>query len=160
MNTAKQPLDSTNTTSQEPADVVFYVLNSHTPQEREAFLSKLLNTIWKQKRQVDVRFAELQDAQRYDLTLWNFKPESFIHHAVEANIPAPIQLYGATITRPCQDVLINLHPEFPELHPQYQRTIEILDQSEYLIQMGRERWKKYKQAKLEPTVHKIGFPAD
>ncbi len=139
------------------ADVLFYVLNSSQPAEREAFLSKLLNTIWKQQRRVDVRFANKQEAQRYDLTLWGIKPESFLHHAFEKELSAPIQLYGEQIPAPCQDVLINLHPEFPLNHDQYQRTIEILDQSEYLIQMGRERWKTYKKAGIEPTVHKIGF---
>lgn len=138
-------------------DVLFYVLNSTTPTEREAFLSRLLNTIWKQQRQCDVRFASQQEAQRYDLTLWDAKPESFIHHAVEKAVAAPIQLYGAEIAAGCNDVLINLHPEFPQMHSNYQRTIEILDQSDYLIKMGRERWKAYKQAGIEPTVHKIGF---
>lgn len=138
-------------------DVLFYVLNSTEPTEREVFLSKLLNTIWKQERNCDVRFANQQDAKRYDLTLWAFKPNSFIHHGLELNVPAPIQLYGEQISKPCNDVLINLHPEFPTQHSLYQRTIEVLDQSEYLIQMGRERWKAYKNSGIEPTVHKIGF---
>lgn len=138
-------------------DVLFYVLNSTEPNEREKFLCKLLNTIWKQQRLCDVRFANQQDAQRFDLTLWDAKPQSFIHHAVEQETQAPIQLYGEIINQACQDVLINLHPEFPEIHTQYQRTIEILDQSDYLIKMGRERWKLYKSVGIEPTVHKIGF---
>lgn len=148
--------EQSNTTNSE-ADVLFYVLNSTEPVERERFLSRLLNTIWKQKRLCDVRFASQQEAQRFDLTLWNVKPESFLHHSLELAVPAPIQLYGETVNKACQDVLINLHPEFPLIHTQYQRTIEILDQSEYLIQMGRERWKAYKKAGIEPTVHKIGF---
>ena len=139
------------------ADVLFYVLNSTEPSEREAFLSKLLNTIWKQKRKVDIRFANQQEAQRYDLTLWNYKPESFLHHSVESEFPAPIQLHGQQIIKPNNDVLINLHPEFPQEYVNYQRTIEILDQSDYLIQMGRERWRTYVKAGIEPTVHKIGF---
>lgn len=139
------------------ADVLFYVLNSNQPAEREAFLSKLLNTIWKQKRLCDVRFANQQDATRYDLTLWDAKPQSFIHHGLENNVNAPIQLYGEQVIKKCKDVLINLHPEFPTIHNQYQRTIEVLDQSDYLIKMGRERWKAYKKAGIEPTIHKIGF---
>ena len=146
-----------NKTSAQSADVLFYVLNSDSPKEREAFLSKLINTIWKQQRLVDVRFANQQDAQRYDLTLWDYKPESFLHHALEKQVKAPIQLYGEHIPHPSQDVLINLHPEFPEIYSYYLRTIEILDQSEYLIKMGRERWKAYKKLGLEPKVHKIGF---
>lgn len=147
----------TETNKENRPDVLFYVLNSTEPTEREAFLSKLLNTIWKQQRLCDIRFANQQDAKRYDLTLWDAQPQSFIHHAFEQSVQAPIQLYGEHIDKPCKDVLINLHPEFPQQHSLYQRTIELLDQSEYLIQMGRERWKAYKKAGIEPTIHKIGF---
>ncbi len=139
-------------------DVLFYVLNSTDTEARQTFLSKLIKKIWTEKRMCDVRFDSEQEAQRYDLTLWNIQPQSFIPHSVAKHIPsAPIQLYGETIAHPCKDVLINLHPRFPTEFSGYQRTIEILDQSDYLIQMGRERWKAYKAQGIEPTVHKIGF---
>ncbi len=138
-------------------DVLFYVLNSTDPQSREQFLSKLLKKIWSEKRYCDVRFEREQEAQRYDLTLWNIQPQSFIPHGVFKEEPAPIQLYGEEILTPCHDVLINIHPEFPSQFTSYQRTIELLDQSDYLIQMGRERWKLYQAQGIKPTVHKIGF---
>ncbi len=138
-------------------DVLFYILNSTDPQKREQFLSKLLKKIWNEQRQCDVRFETEQEAQRYDLTLWNIQPHSFIPHSLLKQEPAPIQLYGPTILTPCHDVLINLHPEFPLQFNHYQRTIELLDQSSYLVQMGRERWKQYRAHGLHPTVHKIGF---
>lgn len=152
-----QTTEGDHTSTKTEADVVFYVLNSALPEEREQFLSKLLNTIWKQQRKVDVRFASEDDAKRYDLTLWSYKPESFIHHAFNSSMPAPVQLFGERIAAPCNDVCINMHPNFFEQFTAYQRTIEILDQSEYLIQMGRERWKAYRAKGIEPTVHKIGF---
>ena len=138
-------------------DVLFYVLNSTDTASRETFLNKLLKKIWSEKRLCDVRFESEQEAQRYDLTLWNSQPQSFIPHSVGKQVRAPIQLYGENIPQPGKDILINLHPEFPTLFSGYQRTIEILDQSDYLIKMGRERWKAYKTQGIEPTVHKIGF---
>ena len=149
--------EQTVSTSLTEKDVLFYVLNSTDPQSREVFLNKLLKKIWAEKRRCDVRFESEQDALRYDLTLWNAQPQSFIPHSVAKQVPASIQLYGEQIAKPSRDVLINLHPEFPSVFEQYQRTIEILDQSEYLIQMGRERWKAYKAKGIEATVHKIGF---
>jgi len=144
--------DSTHT-----PDVLFYVLNSTEPEKREYFLSKLLKKILSEKRVCDVRFESEQEALRYDLTLWDFQPQSFIIHSVQNSLPAPIQLHGKQILKPSQDVLVNLHPEFPEIFSGYNRTIEILDQTEHLVQMGRERWKAYKARGLQPTVHKIGF---
>ena len=143
--------------SSQTADVLFYVLNSTEPAKREQFLSKLLKKIQSEQRHCDVRFENEQEAKRYDLTLWDYQPQSFIIHSLENALPAPIQLYGEQIQKPCQDVLVNLHPEFPTLFSGYKRTIEILDQTEYLVQMGRERWKAYKAKGLEPKVHKIGF---
>ena len=149
--------NSAHANTQTDADVLFYVLNSTEPSEREAFLSKLLQKIHKEQRCADVRFPSLQEAQRYDLTLWNFKPESFIPHAIENAQKASIQLHGEHISELGKDVLINVHPEFPEIHTHYQRTIEILDQSDYLVKMGRERWKIYVKAGITPTLHKLGF---
>lgn len=138
-------------------DVVFYVLNSTEPAAREQFLNKLLAKIWSEVRQADVRFTDIKSAQRYDLKLWDKDPQSFIPHSVARLVEAPIQLFGENISAPSKDVLINLHPEFPQQFLLYQRTIEVLDQSDYLIKMGRERWKSYKQQGFEPIVHKIGF---
>lgn len=149
--------DASTSASQSSQDVLFYVLNSTEPEKRERFLSKLLNKIQQEHRRCDVRFENEQEAQRYDLTLWDYTPQSFIVHSVMNEFPAPIQLYGETIAKPCRDVLVNLHPKFPQQFQHYQRTIEILDQTDYLVQMGRERYKAYKAQGIEPTVHKIGF---
>lgn len=140
------------TTSQ---DVLFYVLNSSDQKSLETFLIRLLIKTQAEQRQVDLRLADLKEAARFDQTLWNFQPESYLPHAVNQQSQAPIQLYGAEITRPGGDVLINLNPEFFAGFSSYQRTIEVLDQSQALIEKGRQRWREYKQAGFEPKVHKI-----
>lgn len=139
-------------------DVVFYVLNSDDPASLDRFVAKLCQKILKERRQCDIRLPDEAAVQRLDRTLWRYKPESFIIHSTQNQLPAPIQLWPANITQPQKDVLLNLHPEFPVLHTQFQRTIEVLDQTATLIKRGRQRWKQYKQAGLEPVVHKIGTP--
>ena len=137
-------------------DVLFYVLNTSDLESREAFLIKLIQKTQQQKRRVDIRFAQLSDAQRFDQKLWAQPVHGYLPHAVEHQIDAPIQLFGATIQKAARDVLINLNPEFYPAFNEYQRTIELLDQSQELIEKGRQRWREYKQAGFEPTVHKIG----
>ncbi|BBP45214.1 DNA polymerase III subunit chi [Thiosulfatimonas sediminis] len=141
----------------EPKEVLFYILNSTELNELDAFVCKLVNKIYQQGRRCDLRFADQQQAQRFELTLWNWRADSFIPHSLERQISAPIQLYADHIDQPCQDVLINLHPNFCEQHQAYQRTIEVVDQSDFLIQKGRQRWRDYQSRQLEPIVHKIGF---
>lgn len=138
-------------------DVVFYVLNSSDPAQRERFLAKLLAKTQQQQRRVDVRFAQEQDAHRFDQTLWAQPAHAYLPHGVAHNFNAPIQLFADAIPKPCQDVLINLHPEFYSGFQDYQRTIELLDQSEALIEKGRQRYRQYKGFGFEPQVHKIGF---
>jgi len=144
---------------QPPKDVLFYVLNSDTAEAREAFVCKLINTIYKKQRKSVVRFGSTDEVNRFDRQLWAWKPTAFLPHAIEQQYPAPIQLFSEkpNPNKLDKDVLINLHPEFPEFFGEYQRTIEVLDQSAYLLQMGRERWKAYRKSGIEPTIHKIGF---
>jgi len=136
-------------------DVIFYVLGTETAQQREAFIAKLVNKIHQEKRLCDIRFSSEEEMTRCDLSLWHYKPEAFIPHSIQKTVQAPIQLWTDPVTTPCEDVLLNVHPDFPQIFQRYNRTIEVLDQTEHLIQMGRERWKAYKKEGLEPTVHKI-----
>lgn len=136
-------------------DVLFYVLNSSDPKSLEQFLIKLLIRTQKDKRKVDVRFGDLNQATRFDQVLWNFQAESYLPHGLNNQIAAPIQLFGSEIKQASNDVLINLNPEFFAGFSNYQRTIEVLDQSQELIEKGRQRWREYKQAGFEPTVHKV-----
>lgn len=134
-------------------DVLFYVLSSSDLASRERFLTKLLLKTQQQTRRVDVRFAQIQEAERFDQALW--AQSSYLPHAVELALPAPIQLFGANIPRSGNDVLINLHPDFYSEFKIYQRTIELLDQSAELIEKGRQRWREYKAQGFEPILHKI-----
>lgn len=136
-------------------DVVFYVLASDSSDALEAFVAKLVRKIYKEKRQCDIRLQDNEGCQRLDLVLWETPQESFMPHAVALELPAPIQLWNDHISESCEDVLLNLHPDFFTGFEGYQRTIEILDQSEALLQKGRERWKQYRSAGFEPVVHKI-----
>ena len=137
-------------------DVVFYVLSTDTPEALNRFVAKLCQKILKEQRQCDIRTQDDASSHRLSHALWDYQPESFIAHSVQNQLPAPIQLWAVDIAQPQKDVLLNLHPDFPELYTQYQRTIEVLDQSSTLIERGRQRWRQYKQAGFEPIVHKIG----
>lgn len=137
------------------ADVLFYVLDSQDSASRHQFVCKLVQKIWQQNRQCDILCQHSAELRALDDAIWQYKPEAFIPHAVALNQPAPIQLWEVQVGQACDDVLLNLHPDFPKPFERYQRTIEVLDQSAELIQMGRERWKMYKSLGFEPTVHKI-----
>lgn len=136
-------------------DVLFYVLESTETAQRDAFITKLVNKIYSENRLCDIRCGDDQETQRLDIALWQFRPEAFIPHAIALEVSAPIQLWVQRVSEPCEDVLLNLHTDFAEDFKQYTRTLEVLDQSEALIERGRERWRQYKALGIEPTIHKI-----
>lgn len=136
-------------------DVLFYVLSTNDELSRDKFIVKLVNKINSEQRQADIRLLTLKDCSRLEQSIWQYKPHSFIANSIARELPAPIQLWGQEVTEPSNDILLNLHTEFPENFTQYQRTIEVLDQSTELIEMARKRWKQYKSQGVEPTVHKI-----
>ncbi|WP_233188820.1 DNA polymerase III subunit chi [Hydrogenovibrio sp. SC-1] len=137
------------------ADVLFYVLETQDSASRLHFVCKLVQKIWHQNRQCDIFCQQSSELAALDEAIWQYKPDAFIPHSVAQSLPAPIQLWEGQANSACQDVLLNLHPNFPESFQVYQRTIEVLDQSPELIQRGRERWKKYKSLGFEPILHKI-----
>jgi DNA polymerase-3 subunit chi len=137
-------------------DVLFYVLSSSDELSRDQFITKLVNKINSEQRQADICLSSNEDCVRLEQAIWQYKPASFIPNSIAKKTQALIQLWDKEIQSPCFDVLLNLHTDFPALSDKYQRTIEILDQSEALIEMGRSRWKQYKSQGIEPTIHKIG----
>ncbi len=147
----------TDSSFQPLQEVIFYVLNSSDPKSRDEFNAKLIQKIIAEKRQADVLFDSYEEAQRFDLTLWGIRPHSFIAHAINLEVKAPIQLFDKKITQGCQDILLNLHTDFQTPSSSYKRTIEVLDQTPLLIQKGRERFKQYRMLAIKPVVHKIGY---
>ena len=136
-------------------DVVFYILKSDDPASLDRFIAKLCQKILKEQRQCDIRLPDEPSMQRLDRALWGYKPESFIVHGLQNQCPAPVQLWTNEPNSRFNDILLNLHPEFPAPYRQFRRTIEVLDQSAALIERGRQRWKHYKQQDITPTLHKL-----
>lgn len=136
-------------------EVVFYILASNTAEQKQAFTCKLLQKIHTEQRRADLLLPNQATMHALDMAIWQYKPESFIPHVIAGEAPAPIQLYAHTLTQGCNDCLINLHSEFQPQFNRYQRVIEILDQTETLIELGRERFKQYRKLGITPTVHKI-----
>lgn len=146
---------SLETVSAPATDVLFYVLATQDAASRQAFIAKLVNKIWQQRRHCDICCQHQAELSALDEAIWQFKSEAFIPHAIALSYPAPIQLWSESVVTPCQDVLLNGHPDFPQNFQNYQRAIEVLDQSPELIQRGRERWKKYQSLGFDPVLHKI-----
>ena len=90
--------------------------------------------------------------------LWGGAPVDFVVHAT-AQSDAPtlsassvVLLTSASVLdrELSQDVLVNACEAWPETHAHYLRVIELVGQTPSDVAAGRERWKKYISAGLQP----------
>ena len=142
-------------------DVLFYVLPSDTQAQLDHFLVKLIKKMHKQSRQADILVADNDQADHLSERIWAAAPDAFIANSIAQALPAPFQLWPQPPTPQTAgaDVVVNLDPQ---LDPttlvetlSYQRRVEVLDQSEQRIALGRTRWRAYQRLGLTPTVHKL-----
>jgi DNA polymerase-3 subunit chi len=138
--------------------VSFYILQSSTVAERQAFACRLAEKAYHQEHQVYIHTNDANEATLISETLWSFRAESFVPHETvssEGNNSSPV-LIGHDATPPrVMDVLINLADEQPLFFSQFDRVAEIIDNNEAIKQAGRTRYQFYKHRGYELNTHNI-----
>jgi DNA polymerase-3 subunit chi len=156
--------------------VSFYVLPSESLQDRYLFACKLIEKAYRSGCFCYVLTDSVVQSQIIDDLLWTFRPGSFIPHQKYTGEPPDIAMEGAyaasqsgtgatieqviligSMTAPpnWQNTLFNLSSHYPNPGPQTERILEILDNSESTKAAGRERYRRYQQAGIEITTHKM-----
>jgi DNA polymerase-3 subunit chi len=140
-------------------EVLFYVLASHSQQERQEFACKLIEKIYRAGQNCYVLTDSLEQATSLDKQLWTFRPGSFVPHQIyKGALPAlnqTVLIGGADIPESRQNLLVNLSATTPPLSENTERILEILDGSEDCKRAGRQRYKYYQQLGCEIVTHKI-----
>jgi DNA polymerase III subunit chi len=99
-----------------------------------------------------------EDPAAVSTALWGGAPVDFVVHAT-AHSDAATWLASSVVlmTSPSvpgrdlsRDVLVNACEAWPETHAQYLRVIELVGQAPGDVAAGRERWKKYMSAGVQP----------
>ncbi|MEX0375240.1 DNA polymerase III subunit chi [Spiribacter pallidus] len=131
----------------------FYILDRGGDDAREHFCCRLAARAWQQGLDVHIRTADEASAQRLDEALWTFEPESFIPHGQSSQDghnpivihpdPAPGRL------------LINLGEDLPAQWSERERIAEIITADEAVRRAGRQRYRDYQQAGIDPRTHRI-----
>lgn len=98
-----------------------------------------------------------------DRQLWVFDPLEFVPHwrgrearALPARLArTPLLLLDDPQRTAPHGVLVNLWPEVPEAHAQYERVIEIVGQAEEERAAARQRWRRYAAAGCPIERHEV-----
>ncbi len=91
------------------------------------------------------------DLARFDQSLWQLSPISFVPHcdanaSVAVQTRSPIVLTADVSSTHAADVLVNLSDAVPTNFSSFARVIEIVGSDEPSRQAARQRWRRYAAA--------------
>lgn len=136
----------------------FYVLNETSSQRSLFFACELLEKAYLENQRVYVHTESNPEAERIDTLLWTYRDDSFLPHQIcsSQNTDCPI-LIGASndYDAGTRDILINLGTSVPAFYKQFKRVIEIIFNDVNVQQLGRERFKHYRNEQCEINTHKL-----
>lgn len=140
-------------------EVSFYVLPSKSEAERYLFICKLVEKAYREQHCVYILTASEEQTRHLDDLLWTFRPGSFIPHQVYSGTQPtqenPVLIGALKAPAGRKPTVINLAQNVLETPDDYERIIEVLDNSETSKQAGRKRYRQYQQLGLTPKTHAI-----
>lgn len=141
------------------ARIDFYILEQADAQARLKLACRLTEKAWMQSQRVLLLTAGSADAQALDEMLWTFRDRSFVPHEIySAERPprASVLISDSAEVGPDADVLINLRDEIPKGYERFARIVEPIDGDPARRQLGRERYRFYREHGLAPDSHQVG----
>lgn len=138
--------------------VDFYVLNNMSSQGSLNFACGLLEKAHMDNQRVYIHAGSPAEAERVDALLWTYRDDSFLPHQIctPHNLDCPILIGTSTeYTAGARDILVNLTPSVPLFYKQFTRVIEIIFNDATVQQLGRERFKYYRNEQCDINTHKI-----
>ena len=140
--------------------VDFYILNSAAAKQRWMFACRLTEKAYLKDMKIVIGSDSLADAQSLDELLWTFNDRSFVPHKVCADEHSldpdtPVHLAVESLPMPAADLYVNLSGRLPANWERHTRIAEIIDADEERRRLGRERFKSYRDLKIEMQTHQL-----
>jgi DNA polymerase-3 subunit chi len=139
--------------------VDFYVLPGTSPQQRWAFACRVVEKAWLRGLDVAVLGDDAAELRQFDELLWTFSDQSFVPHEIlgpgAPRGTAPVRLLQSLPDGVTADVLVNLGAALPPAPARFPRIAEIVDADPTRRQLGRERFKAYRDLELTLNTHRI-----
>ena len=142
--------------------VDFYVLTQPDIERRWDYACKLTEKAFSLGNSVYLHTDNEQHATALDSMLWSFKPGSFVpHQRIEHNdagneaIAAPVMIGCRQAPTESVDILINLSASVPDFFTRFERVIEIVIQTPYVVQQTRDNYRFYRDRGYPLSTHNI-----
>ena len=141
------------------ADVSFYILPTESLEDRYLFACKLIEKAYRSGCFCYVLTDNAEQSQVIDDLLWTFRAGSFIPHEIYTgelpSVEKVILIGSLAAPENWQNTLFNISSHYPDINPQTERILEILDNSETTKEAGRKRYRQYQHSNVPITTHKM-----
>jgi DNA polymerase-3 subunit chi len=111
-----------------------------------------------QKLRVLIYTGDEAEAQRIDKMLWTWQAIGFLPHCMTRSPLAaetPVLITHDPEDTPHDDVLLNLHREWPPAFSRFRRLVEIVGRDEADREAARSRFRFYRDRGYEITHHDL-----
>ena len=111
-----------------------------------------------QKLRVLIYAADAALAQRIDKLLWTWQATAFLPHCMTHSPLAastPVLITHDPEDTPHDEVLLNLHPDWPPAFSRFQRLVEIVGREDEDRAAARERFRFYRDRGYEIVNHDL-----
>lgn len=122
---------------------------------------RLLRKAYRAGQRVVVHCDDPAQLDVLDRALWTFSALDFIPH-VRAHDPlaaeTPIILSSSDIASPDRDIIVNLGQDTPPGYARFERLIEVVSTDERDRELGRQRWRFYRDRGYPINTHDVASP--
>lgn len=138
--------------------VSFYALSSTDQNSRQQFACRLAEKAVQLGHRVFLQVDSPEQARQIDALLWQFKPASFLPHAIAEPGQAaaePLMIGTKSDQEAFEDVFINLSATPCQNLDRYQRVNEVMSADPEELDLGRQSYRYYQQQGFKPETHKL-----
>ena len=130
--------------------------------DRLPYVCRLLRKVQQSGAQIGVCGPQAL-LDRLDAALWRFEPTEFVPHLLfkTGGLPggalgaSPVLLTEAPADLPHRALLLNLGQTVPEGFDSFQRVLEVVSTEAEQAELGRQRFKRYKDSGHDMVHHKV-----
>ena len=138
--------------------VEFYVLQGADETDRLKFACRIAAKAFHQGMQVYLQTENSVQEQNLDELLWTYSASSFLPHKVFRDgekIDVPILIGDVDPPDSWNQFLISLTDQVPAQAYRFKRIADLIGDDEKQKQVGRDRFRTYRNNGIEPNTHKM-----
>ncbi|NKB76633.1 MAG: DNA polymerase III subunit chi [Gammaproteobacteria bacterium] len=139
--------------------VDFYLLGPVDETTRLTTACRIANKAYERRMRIYLQTADREQSELLDKLLWTFSQESFVPHTLRNSLTDwkqyPVQIGVGDSGVAGLDLLISLQAAVPADAEKYKRVADLVMDNTEQKQLGRARFRYYREKGVEPKTHQL-----